>query len=86
MTEIKKNGLDKTDFERRRKMTFASDIKIYDSTWDIASALLEDAMAGVELFDEFDRINEITQNDVEQYLREIFIEDNMSISTVLPKR
>lgn len=84
--KIKNNGINKDDFKRRQKMSYASDIRLYDSTWDIASALLEDAMAGVELFGEFDRIKELTKNEADQLLREILCDANMTISTVLPKK
>ena len=83
--KMKKYGVDRNDFERRKKMTYSSDIKIYDSTWDIASAILDDALAGVELFGEADRIMSITANDADKLLGELFQKNNMTFSTIYPQ-
>ena len=83
---MKAKGVDRKDFERRKRMTYSSDIKLYDSTWDIASAMLDDALAGVELFGEAERIVSLTADDGDRLLCELFCEDNMTFSVVLPKK
>ena len=83
---MKNNGVSPTDFARRKKMTRSSDIKLYDSTWDIASALLDNTVAGVELFDEFDLINSLTVDDANKLLCELFRHDMMTFSIVLPEK
>lgn len=85
LEKIKKKGIPEEDFTRRKRITYSSDIRLYDSTWDIASALLDDTLAGVELFDEAERINCLTLKDADQLLNELFCERSMAYSIVLPK-
>lgn len=86
ITEMKRTGVSAEDFERRKKMTYSSNIKLFDSTWDIASALLDDYLVGVELFEEFEIIKEMTVSDADSLLRELYCEENITFSTVLPKQ
>ena len=83
---MKSEGVDRKDFERRKRMTYSSDIKLYDSPWDIASAILDDSLAGVELFGEAERIMSLNADDCDRLLRELFCEDNMTFSVVMPKK
>ena len=84
LDEIKKNGLDKTDFERRRKMTFASDIKIYDSTWDIANALFDNAFWNVDIFSDSATVGEVTLDEANAFIKDTFKNDRISFSVVDP--
>ena len=86
LEKIKSSGVSKEDFERRKKMTYSSNIKLFDSTWEIASAILDDALAGVELFDEFEIIRELSYDDANSVLKELFCADKKTFSTVLPKK
>lgn len=82
--KIRRHGLNAADFERRRKMTFASDIKIYDSTWDIANALFDNAFWSVDIFSDSKTVEEITLDEANSYVKEIFRKDKISFSVVYP--
>ena len=82
---LKCEGVSREDFARRKKMTFSSGVKLFDSTWDIASAVLDDALLGVEIFDEFEIINELTAEDADELLRKLYCNKNRTFSTIIPK-
>ena len=82
--KLKRNGINKDDFERRKKIIYSSDIKMYDSTWDIANALFDNAFGNVELFEETKLLQSITLEDANILLKELFRENNMTCSVVLP--
>ena len=84
LNKLKKCGIDNVDFERRKKILFASDIKMYDSTWDIANALFDNAFLGVDIFDESSILKSITLEDANKLLTEIFTLDNITYSVVMP--
>lgn len=84
LNKLKKSGIDKADFERRKKILFASDIKMYDSTWDIANALFDNAFLDVDIFDESSILKSITLEDANKLLTEIFTLDNITYSVVMP--
>ena len=81
---LKKHGIDRADFDRRKKMIYASDIKMYDSTWDIANSIFDNAFTGVDIFDESEILKSITCEDANTLLCEMFRESNMTCSLILP--
>jgi len=85
LKKLMSDGVSKDDFLRRKKMTYSSDIRLYDSTWDIASTLLDDTLAGVELFGESKRISELQPEDANKLLRELFQNSSMTFSVVRPE-
>ena len=80
-----KNGIDPRDFERRKRMAIASDIRMFDSTWDIANAMVDNAFAGVDIFDEADLVSSVTLADVEEYLADVCKDKNITFSTIDPQ-
>ena len=82
--KLKKEGIDKTDFERRRKMIYSSDIKLYDSTWDIASAMFDNAFWGVDIFTDAKTVGEITLEEANALLESVFKKDRMTVSVIYP--
>ena len=84
--KLKKEGIDKTDFERRKKIIYSSDIKMYDSTWDISTALLDNAFWNIDIFQDAKTVTEITLEEANRCLREVFTEERMTLSVVEPSR
>ena len=84
LKKLKRKGIDKADFDRRKKIIYASDVRTYDSTWDIASALLDNAFSGVDIFEESEMLDSITLDDANALLRELMKESNMTCSLVIP--
>ena len=84
LKRLKKNGISREDFERRKKIIYASDVKTYDFTWDVASALLDNAFTDVDIFEESNMLASLTIDDANALLRELFRENNMTCSIVIP--
>ena len=82
--KVKKEGIDKTDFERRRKMIYSSDIKLYDSTWDIANAMFDNAFWNIDIFSDAKTVEDITLEEANKFLREVFKKDRVTFSVVEP--
>ncbi len=82
--KIKKNGIKKEDFERRKKIIFSSDIKMYDSTWEIASALLDSYLSETDLFDDPELLKSLTLEEANDLLKELICEKRTTYSVVLP--
>ena len=66
-------------------MALASDIRLFDSTWDIANAMVDNAFAGVDIFDEADLVSSVTLADVEEYLGDVCKDKNITFSTIDPQ-
>ena len=82
--KLRKNGLKKEDFERRKKIILSSDIKMYDSTWEIANALLDSHMSGTDLFDDPEILMSLTVDDANELIKELLCEKRTTYSVVLP--
>jgi predicted Zn-dependent peptidase len=85
INKLKSEGVSRSDFTRRKKMTYSSGIKLFDSTWEIASAILDDALLNVEIFEEFQVVNELTPEDADKLLEELYCVENETFSTIVPK-
>ena len=72
------------NFERCRKVVFADFIKGFDSTEDIACELMSYIFEGCDLFDYSDVIRELTFDDVEKLLLDMFKDEFFAMSTVSP--
>ena len=82
MKKLKRKGINQSDFERRKKIIFASYIKMYDSTWDIANELIDNAFYDTDIFGDARIVEEISVADVEAYLKEVCRENNMTYSII----
>ena len=82
--KIKNEGIDKTDFERRRKMIYSSDIKLFDSTWDIANAMFDNAFWDIDIFSDAKTVEDITLEEANAFLREVFKKDRIAVSVIEP--
>lgn len=80
--DLKKNGIDEIEFERRRKIMYASDIKIYDSTWDISNALFDNAFWDIDIFSDSETVKQVTLEEANDFLKEVFKKDRMTISVI----
>jgi len=84
LKKVKRDGIDCEDFERRKKIIYASDVKMFDFTWDVASALLDNAFSDVDIFEESNMLSSLTVDDANALLKELFKENNMTCSIVMP--
>ena len=82
VNELKKNGIEKKEFERMKKMLYGSFIKEYDEPSDVARMFLADFFKGINSFEYLEEITIINEQYVEQILKEIFVEDKMVLSVI----
>ncbi len=82
--EMQKVGLDKDVFERCKKVIYADFIKTFDSTEEIACELMSYIFEDSDMFEYADIIRELTFEDVENLLEEMFDDERFAISTVYP--
>ena len=83
--EKQKNGLDRQDFERCRRIEYAEYIKGFDSTEEIANTLLSFVSEKMDYFGYADVIRDLTFDDVEGLLRQIFRPEAFTLSVITPR-
>ena len=82
--KFKKNGIDKGTFERIKRANYASTLRAFNSTEDIADDFI------VHLFSEFDMLDypeviaEVTYEDVCARLENSFADNSFVLSVILP--
>ena len=84
--EIKKQGINKEDFERIKKMIYGEYVKEYNEVGNIARMFISDYFKGINSFEYLENYNQITKEYVDQVLKEIFIEEKQVISIINPKK
>ena len=65
-------------------MVYSSDIKLYDSTWDIANAMCDNAFWNVDIFSDAKTVENITLDEANEYLKDVFKKERITFSTVYP--
>ena len=84
--ETKKQGINKEDFERIKKMIYGEYVKEYNEVGNIARMFISDYFKGINSFEYLENYNQITKEYVDQVLKEIFIEEKQVISIINPKK
>lgn len=82
--QMQKGHLDKDAFLRAKRVVYAEFVRLFDSTEDIANALISNVFAGTELLENVDIIDSIDLDFVESLLRDAFKEEYYALSVVLP--
>lgn len=82
--EKREKGFTAEDFERCRKVFYASFVRGLDSSEDIAEDLIEHIFDGYDYFGYADIINEITLDEVMEIFRSSFGEECFTLSAVFP--
>lgn len=82
ISKMKKNGVNKEDAERIKKMIYGGYIKEYDDVVDISRMFLADYFKGINSFDYLDEIEGINVEYLNQMLNNVFKEEKMVISIV----
>jgi len=80
--EVKKNGINKEDFERSKKRIYGELVKDYNDVSTISSQIVGDYFKGIGAFEYFDKINEIDESYLMKILNEIFVEDLKIVSVI----
>lgn len=82
---IKNNGLNIDDFERTKKAIYGSYVKVFNNVQEISTMFLADYFKGVNSLDYLEEYNAVTKEYTEEIMKNIFKEEQMVISTVIPK-
>ncbi len=77
-----KNGINKQDFERIKKMIYGGYVKEYNDVTDIARMFLSDYFKGINSFSYLEEIDAINVEYANQVLKDVFKEENMVLSIV----
>lgn len=78
------NGLDRSAFEREKRASYAAFVADFDSTEDIAFALLSYADEGLDVFEYPEILNTVTFEYVTELLGCMFQKEKFSMSTIQP--
>ena len=78
----KKNGINDEDFLRTRKAVYSTYIKEYNSVDEISTMFLADYFKGINSFDYLEEFDTLTKEYVEQVLKEVFKEEQFTLSLI----
>jgi len=79
-----KKGLDREEFERCKKVSYANSITLFDSAENISNAFITCIFRGFDVLDLPEIIGSITFEDIEKRLNQIFKKENFIISIINP--
>ena len=82
--EKKKTGLDRGEFERIKKANYASLVKSFDSTQNIANNVTYMLFDGIDIMDYSKAVSEVSFEYTEELLRKLFDERYYAMSVVEP--
>mgnify|MGYP000014796989 FL=1 len=82
--DCKQKPIDEDAFLRAKRSVYADFVRLFDSTEDIASELVFNALLDVDLFDNIGVIDAIDASYVEKLLHDCFCEAYFSLSIVSP--
>ena len=82
--EKKKTGLDRGEFERIKKANYASLVKSFDSTQNIANNVTYMLLDGIDIMDYSKAVSEVSFEYTEKLLRKLFDERYYAMSVVEP--
>lgn len=86
VASIKKNGIQKEDFERIKRMIYGEYVREYNDVSSIARMFLSDYFKGINSFEYLENYSQITQEYAEQILKEVFNQEKQVISIINPKK
>lgn len=82
---LKENGLDDIEFERMKKKNYGMYVKEFENVADIGNNFMESYFKGINPFDFIDESQNIDKHYVENILKDIFVEDKMTLSVISNK-
>ena len=82
--EMKKKGLDVEEFELAKRTVYASNIKSFDSTEEIANNLIYNVFDGGDILDAPEIISSIDMDYVTELLNSMYKEEYYAMSVVNP--
>ena len=83
--KIKREGLNKNDFERIKNMLYGESVKEFNSVTNIARMFVTDYYKGVNSFDYLESYKQISPEYTTEVLKEVFLKEKTVISIVKGK-
>lgn len=84
--EAKKNGIDKSDFERAKKVLHGNFLSMLDSAESLGNEYMFCYHKGIDLFEYPKICSSLTVEDAQNALKQLFVKEKSSMSIVLPKK
>lgn len=83
--KYRKNGFDNEDFERIKRMFYASNIRIFNSTDGISNEFLSCLFHGYDMLDYPEIISSVTMEDINARFEKTFFDDRIVLSKIIPQ-
>jgi len=80
--KLKQEGIKQEDFDRIRKMIYATYIKEYNSVDEISTMFLADFFKGINSFDYLEEYSTVTLEYTQQILKEVFDLNQLALSVI----
>ena len=84
LKKLRRDGLSRQDFERRKRVMYSDFVKLFDSSEEIANVLLNFVFENSDMFEYQKSIGEVTFEDVCALFDESFDEKFMTLSVIYP--
>lgn len=84
LESVRREGIREESFERCKRVLYADEIRVYDSTEEIAETLLPFVFDGAELFDYPELISGVTLEEVTALLHSFFDRERAVLSVIYP--
>jgi len=82
--KYKESGFDKEDFERVKRVFYASNIRSFNSTEEIANEFISYVFKDFDMLDYPEVISSVTLEDITKRFNNSFIEEHIVLSKILP--
>ena len=86
INSLKKNGIDKQDFERAKRRVYGDLVRDYNEVSNIATGIVADHFKDINSFDYFEEFSSISKEYVEKVLKELFVESKKVVSVIKPNK
>ena len=86
INSLKKNGIDKQDFERAKRRVYGDLVRDYNEVSNIATGIVADYFKDINSFDYFEEFSSISKEYVEKVLKELFVESKKVVSVIKPNK
>ncbi len=81
---IKKEGFEKSDFERIKNMFYGKYIKSFNNVESVGNAFCSNYFLGVGIFDFLEVYDTVTLEEVNNSFKELFVEERLVMSVINP--
>ena len=84
IARVRETGLNAEDFERVKRVFYATSIRSFNSTEEIANEFIADIFRGYDMLEYPDIISSVTMEDIRRRFESDFLEERCVLSKILP--